>query len=63
MKTQTFVLVSTIIFGLVAIMHLVRAVQGWTVQLGPYAIPAAVSWIGLLIGGALCLWGFACLRR
>ena len=63
MKTQTFVMVSAAIFGLAAIAHLVRAVQGWTLQLGPYALPPAVSWIGLVIAGALCVWGFACLRR
>ncbi len=63
MKTQTFVMVSATIFGLAAIAHLVRVAQGWTLQLGPYALPPAVSWIGLVIAGALCVWGFACLRR
>ena len=63
MKTQTFVMVSATIFGLAAIAHLVRLVRGWAVQLGPHTLPPAVSWIGLLIAGTLCVWGFACLRR
>ncbi|MFI4970879.1 MAG: hypothetical protein ACHP7D_11800 [Lysobacterales bacterium] len=63
MKTQTFVMISTIIFGLVAIVHLLRIMQGWAVQLGPYTIPAAASWLGLLVAAALCAWGIACLRR
>ena len=63
MKTRTFVLVSAIIFGLVAIAHLLRIVQGWAVQLGPYAVPPQASWLCLLVAGALCGWGIACLRR
>jgi hypothetical protein len=63
MKTQTFVMVSAIIFGLAALAHVIRLSQGWVLQLGPHALPPAASWIGLVVAGALCIWGFACLRR
>jgi hypothetical protein len=63
MKPRTYVLLSASIFAVVALVHLIRLSQGWTVQLGPYAIPPGASWIGLVLAAALSWWGFASLRR
>ena len=58
MNTKPYLYVSASIFTLVALMHLTRLIQGWPVQLGEQMIPMAASWAGIVIAGALALWGF-----
>lgn len=55
---DTYRLVSGIVFGIVAILQLVRAISEWPVQIGPYAVPVAFSWIAFVVAGALCVWAF-----
>jgi hypothetical protein len=50
--------VSALIFAVVAIAHLIRILKGWTAQVGSYAVPMSLSWIGLLVAGLLAIWGF-----
>jgi hypothetical protein len=50
--------VSALIFAVVAIAHLIRILKGWTAQIGSYSVPMSLSWIGLLVGGLLAIWGF-----
>ena len=41
-----------------AIMHLLRIIFGWEVQIDSFAIPFWVSWLALPITGALAYFGF-----
>jgi len=50
--------ISALIFALVALGHLLRIVNQWTVQIGPLEVPMSVSWIGLVITALLSIWGF-----
>jgi len=50
--------VSALIFALVALAHLVRIIKRWTVEIGPYEVPMAVSWVGLVVAALLAIWGF-----
>ena len=50
--------VSALIFVVVALGHLLRILKHWTVQIGPFAVPMSVSWIGLVIAALLSIWGF-----
>lgn len=54
---KTYAVVSAILFGLVALLHLARALTGWDVFIGDYMLPVARSWI--VFGVTLCLaaWG------
>jgi hypothetical protein len=61
--TKAYVAISAIIFALVALAHVVRLVQGWSVQLGPTDIPMSVSWVALAVAAVLALWGGTLLRR
>lgn len=56
MREKAYLLITAIIFGLVALLHLVRLVNHWSVQLGTFAVPFWGSWLGLIIGVALSLW-------
>ncbi len=53
---KTYLITSAVVFGLVAIIHLLRALNGWQFVVGPYEIPVSASWIGFLVTGALCAW-------
>lgn len=53
---QAYFVVSGLIFGLVAVIHLVRAVNGWVFIIGPMEIPNAVSWVGFVVTATLCYW-------
>jgi hypothetical protein len=53
------VLVSSLIFAAVAAAHLLRILNRWAVQVGPYSVPMSVSWIGLVIAALIAAWGFA----
>jgi hypothetical protein len=53
-----YAVISALIFAVVAIGHLIRLLNRWTVQLGPFSVPMWVSWVGLLIAVLLSIWGF-----
>jgi hypothetical protein len=55
---DTYRLVSGIIFGVVAIIQIIRAISEWPVQIGPYAVPVWFSWVAFVVAGALCVTAF-----
>tara|TARA_B100001105_G_C22373582_1_gene436195 strand:+ start:359 stop:652 length:294 start_codon:yes stop_codon:yes gene_type:complete len=55
-NNQIYLVVSAIIFGLVASIHLVRALNNWAFIVGPMTIPIPASWVGFIITLCLCLW-------
>jgi acyl-CoA reductase-like NAD-dependent aldehyde dehydrogenase len=58
MKARTYLIISGCIFGIVAILHLLRVVNGWTLVLGPWTVPMWVSWVGTIVPALLCGWAF-----
>jgi hypothetical protein len=57
-----YCIVSGVVFGLAAILHLVRAIHQTPVQYGTMTVPVGASWVGLAVAGVLCVWAFAVLR-
>ena len=57
MDQKTFSVVAGAIFALVALLHLVRIYMGWPVVIGSWTVPMWVSWIGLIVAGALSYLG------
>lgn len=55
---DTYRLVSGIVFGVVAILQIVRALNDWPVQVGPIAVPVWFSWLAVVVAGALSVWAF-----
>jgi len=58
MSARTYCTVSAVVFAVVAVAHLVRAVQGMPVVIGTWQTPTAISWLAVVVAGALSLWGF-----
>ena len=63
MSEKTFVAIAATIFGLVALLHLLRLVMGWSIAIETWAVPMWFSWIGLVVAGALSYFGARLARR
>jgi hypothetical protein len=59
MSEQTvFVLVSGIIFGVVALIHALRLALRWKVRIDARELPLWFSVLGLIVAAALSAWAF-----
>jgi hypothetical protein len=60
---RAYLMVSGLLFGLVAVLHVLRLAYGLTVQVGSWTVPLDASGIGAVVTAALCAWAFALARR
>ena len=58
MKQGAFLLVTSSIFALIALVHALRLFYRWKVTIGDWAVPVWVSALGFLIAGYLACQGF-----
>jgi hypothetical protein len=58
MGHKNYCTVSGALFTLVALAHLLRIVNGMSIQVDEYAVPMFVSWIGLVVPASLAVWAF-----
>jgi len=58
LNRKTYMTVTATLFLIVAIMHLLRIIFGWPVEIGGLSIPLWVSWLGVLVAGGLAYFGF-----
>ena len=58
MSCRTYLWFSGTIFGVVAALHVLRLVNGWPFQVGPFILPVVLSWAGVAVAAGLCLWAF-----
>ncbi|MER3435738.1 MAG: hypothetical protein C4288_20715 [Leptolyngbya sp. ERB_1_1] len=58
MSERTYIVTSATIFVLLAMLHLVRLANHWSVQVGTIVIPFWGSWLALIVGVALSFWAF-----
>ena len=57
MTEKTFSTIAAAIFGVVAVLHLVRILVGWSIVIDGWTVPMWVSWVGLIISGGLSYYG------
>jgi uncharacterized membrane protein YhaH (DUF805 family) len=55
---NTYLTVTATLFLIVAVVHLLRIILGWHVEIGGLSIPLWVSWLAVLAAGALAYLGF-----
>lgn len=58
MSERNYLLISAVIFALIAVLHLVRVVTHWSVQIGTITFPFWGSWLALLVSIVLSVWAF-----
>lgn len=56
-------IVSGLVFGLIALLQLFRAISQWPVQIAEYNIPVLASWIIAIVAGGLCAWAFYSVKK
>lgn len=57
-STRGYMTVSAVVFTLVAVFQLWRAMSAWPVEINHYAVPLAASWGTALGAGLLAAWGW-----
>ena len=63
MQSNQYALVAALVFTVVAVLQLARAVYGWPVTIGSTEIPIAASWVAAAVAGVLAIAGFMTARR
>jgi hypothetical protein len=58
MSSGGYRMVSGGVFALIAILQALRAALQVPIQIGSAAIPVGVSWIAVVVAGALAVWAF-----
>jgi hypothetical protein len=58
MNRNTYLKVTAALFLVMAIVHLLRIILGWHVEIGGLSIPFWVSWLAVPVAGALAYLGF-----
>ncbi len=57
MGAKSYCLVSALLFGLVAIAHLLRVIYRWPIAVEAWSIPLWISWVAVPVAVALSIWG------
>jgi hypothetical protein len=60
---RTFNVLASVIFAVVALLHLLRIYMGWPIVIGSWTAPMWVSWIGLIVAGGLSYSGLSLATR
>jgi hypothetical protein len=63
MSRRAYLLATAIVFLLVALLHLARIVFGWSAVIGGWSVPMWMSWVALVVSGALTCFGFSLARQ
>lgn len=58
MKSETYFIISGIVFLSVAVLHALRLYYGWEAVIGGIALPLWVSSVAVIIAGALAYSAF-----
>ena len=58
LNRKTYMTITATLFLVMAIVHLLRIILGWQVEIGGLSIPLWVSWLALFVTGALAYFGF-----
>ncbi len=56
--SNKYVVVSGTVFGVVAVLQAVRALNQWPLLVGTIEIPVWASWLAMVVAGSLCAWAF-----
>jgi tellurite resistance protein TehA-like permease len=63
MNARTYAALSSVIFFLVALLHLLRVIWHWNVTIDGWNVPDWVSIVGVIVAGFLSFQGFRLYRQ
>jgi hypothetical protein len=56
--SNAYAAVSALLYAILAVMHLVRIINQWSVVIGPNNVSMNVSWLALVVSALISIWGF-----
>ena len=56
--SKNYIVVSGLIFGVIAVAQVLRAAMQVPVHVGGFEIPVSASWVAAVVAGSLCVWAF-----
>ncbi len=56
--SNKYIVVSGAVFGVVAVLQALRALNQWSMLVGTIEIPVWASWFAMVVAGSLCAWAF-----
>lgn len=56
MINKAYLGASATVFALAAILHFMRLVNHWSMQIGTFSFPFWGSWLAVIIGSTLSIW-------
>ncbi len=56
MALKLYLIVSGVVFLLVAMFHLFRLIHGWSVLVGSYDVPFVLSYVGFPVSTGYVAW-------
>ncbi len=59
---RAYLQISGTLFGLIAVVHLLRLLRHWPIDLAGCAVPLWASWVGLGVAGGLSIWALRLAR-
>ena len=64
MTANNYALLAALIFALIAVLQLVRAIGGWPINVGTtFSVPVWASWIACIVMAGLAWLGFTASRN
>ena len=63
MSTKPYLVISAGLFGVIAVLHLLRVILGLPANIGGTNLPVGLSWGGLFVAAALSTWGFRLVKN
>lgn len=58
MQQTAYNTITAVLFLVVALLHLLRVIFGWSAQIGGVTVPMWASWLALVVAAALTYFGF-----
>lgn len=60
---KTYLTFSAVIFAVIALAHLTRAIEQWPIVVGPWMVPVSLSWLGAIAAAGVSAWAFSLARK
>lgn len=60
---STYLRTSGALFGLIALLHIVRLSLHWPAQVADWIVPFWLSWVAVLVPATLSIWAFRLVRQ
>ena len=58
MTQRTFITIAGVMFLVIACVHALRLIYGWTAVINGWAVPSVVSWIAVVVFSVLAYTAF-----